>query len=83
MTAADHLTTPGESLLQCRTAASLWDPAFADAMASRGVAVHEVPILDSLLAAWVTEYAAVADHGIRSGPPHVPPVAQTNDEERP
>ena len=52
MTAADYLTLPGGLPLQGRPVPSPWDPALAESMAERGVAVHQEQILDQLLAAW-------------------------------
>lgn len=52
MTAADYLAAPAGEPLSGREVDTPWDPALADAMRERGVAVHEEQVLDELLTAW-------------------------------
>lgn len=52
MSAADYLAAPGGGALAGRPAPTPWDPALAQAMQDRAVAVHEEQVLDVLLASW-------------------------------
>jgi hypothetical protein len=54
MTAEDYLAAPGGGPLGGRPAATPWEPALADAMHERGVAVHEEQVVEGLLSAWPT-----------------------------
>jgi uncharacterized protein (TIGR02679 family) len=52
MTGADYQTATGGGPLTGREAATPWDPALADAMRERGVAVHEEQVVEVLLGEW-------------------------------
>lgn len=50
LTAADYLAAPAGPPLHGRPATATWDPRLVTAMSTRGVAVHEEQIVDTLLA---------------------------------
>jgi uncharacterized protein (TIGR02679 family) len=52
MTEQDYRAAPGGGPLEGRPAATPWEPSLADAMADRGVAVHEEQVIASLLDGW-------------------------------
>jgi uncharacterized protein (TIGR02679 family) len=52
MTEQDYRAAPGGGPLEGRPASTDWDPSLADAMAERGVAVHEEQVIRSLLDSW-------------------------------
>jgi uncharacterized protein (TIGR02679 family) len=52
MTVQDYLAAPGGGALTGRPAATPWEPALADAMQARGVAVHEEQVVEALLDGW-------------------------------
>ena len=52
MTVEDYLCAPGGGPLTGRPVATPWSPSLADAMAGRGVAVHQEQVAEGLLARW-------------------------------
>lgn len=52
MTAQDYLAAPGGGALTGRPVTTTWEPELAEAMAERGVAVHEEQVMESLLEGW-------------------------------
>ena len=53
MTVEDYLSAPGGGPLTGRRVVTPWQPALADAMERRGLAVHEEQVLEALLTDWV------------------------------
>jgi uncharacterized protein (TIGR02679 family) len=52
MTEQDYRAAPGGGPLEGRSVATPWEPALAEAMAERGIAVHEEQVIESLLDSW-------------------------------
>jgi uncharacterized protein (TIGR02679 family) len=52
MTEQDYRAAPGGGPLEGRSVATPWEPALPDAMAERGIAVHEEQVIASLLESW-------------------------------
>ena len=52
MTEQAYRAAPGGGPLEGRSVATPWEPALADAMAERGIAVHEEQVIASLLESW-------------------------------
>ena len=52
MTEQDYRAAPGGGALEGRAVPTPWEPALADAMAERAVAVHEEQVVGSLLDGW-------------------------------
>ncbi|MBC7680258.1 MAG: DUF2399 domain-containing protein [Pseudorhodobacter sp.] len=52
MTTADYLAAPGGGPLSGRDVDTAWEPALAEAMRARGVAVHEEQVVAQLLDNW-------------------------------
>jgi hypothetical protein len=52
MTVQDYLAAPGGGPLSGREVATPWEPALAEVMRTRAVAVHEEQVVEELLTAW-------------------------------
>jgi uncharacterized protein (TIGR02679 family) len=52
MTEQDYRAAPGGGPLEGRSVATPWEPALAEAMTERGIAVHEEQVIESLLDSW-------------------------------